>query len=530
MSTSTSWVNGATLYQVYPRSFADTNNDGVGDLKGVLSKLDYIKSLGVDGVWLSPFFTSPMRDFGYDVADYCNVDPLFGTLAAFDALVIAAHDHGLKLMIDQVYSHTSDQHSWFRESRHNTENSKSDWYVWADPKPDGSPPNNWLSVFGGPAWSWDASRRQYYLHNFLSEQPDLNFHQADVQDAILKVARFWLDRGVDGFRLDVINYCFHDAELRNNPPSAHAHGSRPYFYQRHIYNRSRPEALTFAARLRALTANYSDRALLGEVFSDAPLERARDYCAGDDRLHTAYSFHFLNAPRLDAALIQEAVEASAESSLTWSFSNHDVPRAVTRWGAQFDRATQNSFAKLLIALLTAMRGAIIFYQGDELGLPQAELNFEDLQDPEAKRFWPETLGRDGARTPFPWRRDDPNAGFSGSKPWLPVDRRHTAMAADTQENDTASVLSFARQAIANRQKNPRLRAGGIRVAHQSETIISIERTNAAGATRCIFNLGETAQDISALAIGRRTFAHHCEEKDGSVALKAFGVAFFDDDH
>ncbi|HSD00492.1 MAG TPA: alpha-amylase family glycosyl hydrolase, partial [Casimicrobiaceae bacterium] len=268
-TTSLPWWRGAAIYQIYPRSFADSNGDGIGDLPGITSKLDYVRDLGVDGIWLSPFFTSPMRDFGYDVADYCDVDPVFGTLDDFDALVERAHALGLKVIIDQVYSHTSDQHAWFQESRASRDSSKSDWYVWADAKADGSPPNNWQSVFGGPAWTWDARRGQYYLHNFLREQPDLNLHNRAVQDALLDAARFWLDRGVDGFRIDAINFAMHDPQLRDNPPATHDRKrTRPFDFQQHIYNQSHPDIVKFLERLREVTDGYGDRFTLAEVGGD----------------------------------------------------------------------------------------------------------------------------------------------------------------------------------------------------------------------------------------------------------------------
>ena len=260
VAASTAWWRGAAIYQIYPRSFSDSNGDGIGDLPGITEKLDYVRDLGVDGIWLSPFFTSPMRDFGYDVADYCGVDPVFGTLRDFDALVERAHSLGLKVIIDQVYSHSSDQHPWFQQSRSSRDNSKADWYVWADAKPDGSPPNNWQSVFGGPSWTWDARRGQYYLHNFLPEQPDLNVHNRAVQDALLDVARFWLDRGIDGFRIDAINFAMHDPQLRDNPPAPNGgKRTRPFDFQQHLYNQSHSDIAKFLERLRAVTNEYGDR-------------------------------------------------------------------------------------------------------------------------------------------------------------------------------------------------------------------------------------------------------------------------------
>ena len=277
----TEWWRGAVIYQIYPRSFADANGDGVGDLPGITSRLGYVADLGVDGIWLSPFFVSPMKDFGYDVADYCDVDPLFGTLADFDALLARAHRLSLKVIIDQVYSHSSDRHPWFIESRQSRDNPKADWYVWADARPDGTPPNNWLAVFGGPAWTWDTRRRQYYLHNFLPEQPDLNLHHPDVQEAVLQAAAFWLDRGVDGFRIDVANLFCHDRRLTDNPARPGPVQDRPYRMQRMLYNRGRPETLDFVARLRALLDRYPDRMAVAELASsDDPLATMVEYTDG----------------------------------------------------------------------------------------------------------------------------------------------------------------------------------------------------------------------------------------------------------
>ena len=292
---SAPWWRGAVIYQIYPRSFCDSDRDGVGDLNGITGKLDYVASLGVDGIWLSPFFRSPMKDFGYDVSDYCDVDPSFGTLADFDALLARAHELGLKVIIDQVYSHTSEEHPWFIESSASSDTPKADWYVWAEARPDGTPPNNWQASFGGPAWTWGPRRRRYYLHNFLKEQPDLNFHKPEVQEAVLDVARFWLDRGVDGFRLDVVNYYAHDPELRDNPAiEAQRTPARTYLFQQHIYDKSRPEALRFVERLRALTDQYPDRMMVGEIVDDEELARQREYTEGDRRLFNQYGVMLVN--------------------------------------------------------------------------------------------------------------------------------------------------------------------------------------------------------------------------------------------
>ncbi len=295
------WWHGATIYQIYPRSFADSNGDGIGDLPGITAHLDHVAALGVDAIWLSPFFTSPMKDFGYDVANYCDVDPIFGTLADFDALVARAHALGLRIIIDQVWSHTSDEHPWFVESRSSRTNPKADWYVWADARPDGSPPSNWQSVFGGPAWTWDARRGQYYLHNFLKEQPQLHGHDAQLQEALLDTARFWLDRGVDGFRLDAINFAMHDPELRDNPPmpSNGKARTRPFDFQRKLYNQGHPDIPAFLERVRALLDSYDgDRFTVAEIGGDDATREMKLFCNGDTRLNTAYGFDFLYAPEL----------------------------------------------------------------------------------------------------------------------------------------------------------------------------------------------------------------------------------------
>lgn len=488
------WWRGAVIYQVYPRSFCDANGDGVGDLPGIISRLDYLAALGVDGVWVSPFFRSPMRDFGYDIADYCAVDPIFGTLADFDALRAQAHGHGLKLVIDQVYSHTSDQHPWFKESRSSRDNPKADWYVWADARPDGGPPNNWISLFGGQAWSWDTRRKQYYMHNFLAEQPDLNFHNDAVRAAILEAARFWLERGVDGFRLDVANFYFCDPLLRSNPPKAPQGGfDRPYWHQRHLYDRSQPENLAFMAELRREVDRHGDLMTVAEIGSDSYIARSIEYTE-PGRLHTAYNFLLLENGPLSARLIRDALESwtSPTAWPSWSFSNHDVVRARTRWGGE---SAGDAFAQLLMGMLLCLRGTIFLYQGDELGLPQAEVPFERLRDPEGLRFWPDSLGRDGCRTPMPWQGDAPQAGFSPVEPWLPVDPRHHAYAVDRQEAMTGSTLALTRRFIAFRKAHSALRLGGIAFLDAPEPLLVFRRTDPQGEADllCIFNLGASEQ-------------------------------------
>jgi alpha-glucosidase len=487
--TEAPWWRGAVIYQIYPRSFLDSNGDGIGDLAGITSKLEYVASLGVDGVWLSPFFKSPMKDFGYDVSDYCDVDPIFGALADFDALLAKAHDLGLKVIIDQVFSHTSEEHAWFVESASSRNNPKADWYVWADPKPDGTPPNNWLGVFGGPAWAWSPRRRQYYLHNFLTEQPDLNFHSPAVQDAVLDAARFWLDRGVDGFRLDVVNYYFHDAALRDNPPADYA---RPpgwtYQYQRHQFDKSQPETLGFVARLRALTDQYADRMMLGEVGDDEPLPRQIEYTAGPDRLHTAYSFHLLDGRRGTPDLFAEAIEAwsGVDGWPSWSIGNHDFVRFPTRLGGpDVTREQTDAF----MAALFALRGTLFLYQGEELSLPQAVVPFDQLQDPYAKAAFVGDSGRDGTRTPFPWTSADPMGGFtSAARAWLPLDPRHIAQAADTQVGKTGSHLDVTRRLIRLRAEHSALRTGEAEVLAAPPGVLAVARSAGNERVLCVVNL------------------------------------------
>ncbi|TNE65839.1 MAG: DUF3459 domain-containing protein [Alphaproteobacteria bacterium] len=495
--TNAEWWRGAVIYQVYPRSFADSNGDGVGDLKGITAKLDHIASLGVDAVWLSPFFTSPMKDFGYDVADFCGVDPIFGTLDDFDELLARAHGLGLKVIIDQVFSHTSDQHAWFQESREGKDNPKADWYTWVDPKADGSPPNNWLSVFMGPAWTWDARRKQYYLHNFLSSQPDLNVHNPEVQDALIGAARFWLDRGVDGFRLDAVNFYMHDLDLRDNPPMPGREGCKPFDMQDHVYNQSHPAILTFLERLRGLMDRYPGRFAVAEIGGDRSLEESIEYTEGDKRLQTAYSFVFLEADTLSVPVIRNAVEAWPDHAgagwPSYTFSNHDRPRAVSRWARSDAEEADPRFAVFLNSLLCSLRGSICLYQGEEVGLPQARVPYERLVDPEAIANWPQTLGRDGTRTPIPWQSGMPHAGFSEVEPWLPVDNRHHDYAIAEHEKNPASPLHALRKFLAFRKGEPALLTGSITFLEAPEPVLTFVREQDGRRLLCVFNLGtETA--------------------------------------
>lgn len=495
------WWRGAVIYQIYPRSFQDSNGTGTGDLKGIASRLPYVASLGVDAIWISPFFKSPMKDFGYDVSDYCDVDPMFGTLADFDHLIETAHRLNLKVMIDLVLSHTSDQHAWFAESRSSRDNAKNDWYVWSDPKPDGTPPNNWLSIFGGSAWQWDARREQYYLHNFLTSQPDLNFHTAAVQDALLDVAHFWLERGVDGFRLDTINFYVHDAKLRDNPPlppedrnATIAPSVNPYNHQTHLYSKNRPENLTFLRRLRAVMDPYR-AAAVGEV-GDAQkgLEIMGQYTAGDDLMQMCYAFEFLASDQPSAARFSEVLhkvdDVAADGWACWAFSNHDVPRHISRWNLS------DAAARALTTLIVSLRGSVCIYQGEELGLEEAEVAFEDLQDPYGIQFWPEFKGRDGCRTPMVWENNNSHGGFSETQPWLPVSSSHLHQSVATQQDDPAALLQHYKAAIALRQAYPALATGDHANVTNEGDVLRFERSHAKETLFCAFNLSDDPATVT----------------------------------
>ncbi|MFC4763737.1 alpha-glucosidase family protein [Dyella koreensis] len=495
------WWRGAVIYQIYPRSFLDTDGDGVGDLPGIVDRLDYVASLGVDAIWIAPFFRSPMADFGYDIADYRAVDPLFGTLDDFDRLLAKAHRLGLKVMIDQVLSHTSDQHEWFKESRSSRDNPKADWYVWADAKADGTPPNNWMSLFGGVAWQWEPRRGQYYLHNFLTSQPDLNFHNPEVQRAVLDNVKFWLDKGVDGLRLDAINFCFHDKLLRDNPPKPEAQRvgrgfspDNPYAFQYHYFNNTQPENLAFLDELRHLLDQYRDVAALGEISSEDSLATMAEYTSGR-RLHMGYSFELLTDD-FSAAYIRGTVQnleaQMREGWPCWAISNHDVERVLTRWG---NGHASEQLANMLTAMVCSLRGSVCVYQGEELGLTEADVPYEALQDPYGITFWPNFKGRDGCRTPMPWN-GEASAGFSTGTPWLPVPSDHRARAVSQQEADPASALHGFRRFMQWRSTQPALRWGNIRFIDTPEPVLAFTRTHNGETVLSAFNLSAEAVDVT----------------------------------
>jgi alpha-glucosidase len=519
------WWRGALIYQIYPRSFQDTSGDGVGDLRGIVQRMDHIAELGADAIWISPFVASPMKDFGYDVSDYLAVDPMFGTLDDFRAVLRAAHDRGLKVMMDQVLSHTSDQHPWFLESRESRDNSRADWYVWADARDDGGPPNNWLSVFGGSSWQWEPRRAQYYLHNFLAAQPDLNFHNPEVRKALLDVCRFWLDLGVDGFRLDVCAFYFHDKQLRDNPPSpvkpTGAHFMfNPYSLQRHVRDIAQPENLGFLEDLRALTDSYEDRVLLGELHETDAAKLHAEYTA-PGRLQLAYGYWLLGADHLDAELVRATARQLGHEMddgwPAWALDNHDFTRAPSRMNLA-------NGAVAPLAALSCLRGALCFYQGAELGLPQADVPFDRVVDPYGRAFWPSFKGRDGCRTPMPWTPDGAHAGFSDAEPWLPIPEAHRALAVETQAAEAGSTLNRMRRFLQWRKRQPALRQGAMRFLDAPEPVLAFERGHGDARLLCVFNLGAEEARFTPPEAGEPVEGHGMgwAREDGAIVLPGDG--------
>lgn len=520
------WWRDAVIYQIYPRSYQDSTGNGVGDLAGITRRLPHIADLGADCIWLSPIFTSPQKDMGYDVSNYIDIDPLFGTLDDFDVMIKRAHALGLKVITDQVLSHTSDQHPWFKESRVSRDNPKSDWYVWADPLPDGSPPTNWHSHFGGPAWEFDPQRGQYYLHNFLGSQPDLNYHNPEVIDAILDTCKFWLDRGLDGFRLDTANYFFHDQKLRSNPAAQAAPqvmATDLYGMQDNIYNKTRPENIAFLERLRKLTDQYEDIMMVGEVgeMGRRSIEIMGEYTEGTDRLHMAYSFAMLG-PDFNAEHFRNCIEGfqvgAPEGHPKWSFSNHDVPRHVTRWLPH--AVSEDAIARQACAMLMGFEGTIGIYQGEELGQTETDLVFEELTDPPAIRYWPAVKGRDGCRTPMVWEKDAPNAGFSTGKPWLPVKAPQAAKAVDQQ--GTGSILAFYKDMIALRKNTQALRLGKTKFHNLPEPILAFTRQHGEQSITCVYNLSKVPAKLAMSGEASIIGHHNADLKKSELTLPANG--------
>ncbi len=451
------WWQRATIYQIYPRSFKDTNGDGIGDLNGILEKLDYLEELGIQAIWLSPFYPSPMADFGYDVSDYCDVDPLFGDLATFDALLDAAHLRSIKVIIDWVPNHTSDQHPWFIEARSGRDNPKRDWYIWRDPKPDGSEPNNWGSLFGGPAWTLDRLTGQYYLHQFVKEQPELNWRNPGLRAAMLDTLRFWLKRGVDGFRMDVVGLIIKDKQLRDNPPDPGASADLPandlFGRQLHVYNDDQDEVHAVIREIRKVLDEFDDRCGIGELFGELP-RWVRYYGERGDELQLPFNFRLIYKP-WQAGAIRRSVDKmeAALPDFAWPnyvLGNHDQPRLASRLGGQPQ-------ARLAAMLLLTLRGTPTLYYGDELGLENGIIPPEKIQDPVGKNLGPART-RDVERTPMQWS-SEPYAGFSSLEPWLPVSADYATRNVASQAKDTKSILNLYRQLLHLRRETPALYRG-----------------------------------------------------------------------
>jgi alpha-glucosidase len=451
------WWRDGTIYHIYLRSFADSNGDGLGDLPGLIDRLDYLNgtrdSLGIDAIWLSPCFPSPDKDFGYDVADFTAIDPRYGTLADFDRLIAEAHRRGIRILLDLVYNHTSDQHPWFLDSRSSRASRHRDWYVWRDGRTGGRPPNNWQAAFGGKAWTWDEGTHQYYYHMFLPEQPDLNWHNPDVRRALVDSTRFWLDRGVDGFRLDVFNTWYEDAGYPDNPPKL---GLRGFDRQRHLHDIDQPEMYPALAEFRTLLDSYPERTSVGEPFSTEP-ERIVSYC-NNRALHMVFNFEFTERrwdPEAFCASIESAERRTqGEAWPCYVLSNHDLSRHVSRYGGRHPAEV----ARVAAALLLTQRGTPFMYYGEEIGLPDVPLRREHLLDPPGRKYWPIYKGRDPNRNPMPWEAS-PHGGFTTGEPWLPLRSDFPTLNVASQRQDPHSVWSFYRDLLRLRRETPALRRG-----------------------------------------------------------------------
>jgi len=516
------WWQHGIVYQIYPRSFQDSNGDGVGDLPGIIERLDYIKQLGVEAVWLSPIYPSPMADFGYDVSDYTDIHPLFGSMADFDRLLTETHRRGLKLILDLVPNHTSDQHPWFLESRKDRDNPKRDWYFWRDPAPDGGPPNNWLSCFGGPAWTFDERTGQYYLHQFAREQPELNYRNPEVLAAMQDVMRFWLERGIDGFRVDVIEFILKDAELRDEPPNPDWDGVDPHGQLKHIHTRNLPGVHDLIREMRKVVDDYPDRVMIGEVFLFD--EVIVDYYgAGGDGCHLPFNFRLIYR-EWGASSVREAVR-SYEAALgpehwpNWVLGNHDQHRIATRVG--FEQA------RVAMLLLLTLRGTPTVYYGDEIGMEDVPIPFERMQDPAAlnQPGVAHIFGRDPQRTPMQWS-SEANAGFCapGATPWLPLADDFAQRNVAVQERDPDSLLHLFRRTVVLRNREPSLHRGDYRELPLGEADVQVLAylREAPGARRFLVLLNFASQprqlELGAVADSARVVVASHGGREGPVDL------------
>jgi alpha-glucosidase len=514
------WWQRGIIYQIYPRSFMDSNGDGVGDLPGITSRLDYLAWLGVDAIWISPIYPSPMADFGYDIADYTDIHPLFGTLADFDQLLAEAKRRGLKVILDYVPNHTSDQHPWFRESRASRDNPRRDWYIWRDPAPDGGPPNNWRSHFGGSAWEWDATTGQYYLHSFLKEQPDLNWRNPEVQAAMLDVLRFWLDRGVDGFRVDVIWLLIKDDLFRDNPPNPdYQPGQRSSSALIPLYTADRPEVHDIIALMRRLVDQYGERVLIGEIY--LPVERLVAYYGKDGMgCHLPFNFQLILAPwnaRHIAGLI-DAYEAALPPGgwPNWVLGNHDNHRIASRVGA--------AQARVAAMLLLTLHGTPTIYYGDEIGMHDVEIPPGLVQDPFEKNEPGIGVGRDPERTPMQWD-SGPNAGFTTGTPWLPIADDYRTINVAVERDDPTSMLTLYRRLIALRGATPALEVGAYAPVAASGDVLAYLRKGAGRRFLVALNLGQHLQtfDMGGLEAHGRIVLSSGLDREGEEVIGTFAL-------
>ena len=532
MSNDFVWWKHGVIYQIYPRSFRDSNGDGIGDLAGITAKLDYLAELGVDGLWLSPFFESPGYDFGYDISDYRAVDSVFGDLADVDRLVAEAHARGIRIILDLVMNHTSHLHPWFRDSSHAKSSPRRDWYIWHPGRRFFGlrrPPNNWMAAFGGRAWSWDRRSREYYLHLFLPEQPDLNWRNPAVEEAMFGEIRFWLERGVDGFRLDVVNYIVKDEAFRSNPYRLHAAYPRRHDQQLHLYDRNRPETHAILRRFRALLDEYGETMSVGEIYPNEGVrepEVAATYLGRkSDELHLAFDFSPVFAPFSASAFrgILERWYAAVENH-GWPchvLSNHDKSRAFTR----LCRGSL-SRAKLLAALLLTQRGTPFLYYGEEIGMRDGRLSRSDLADPLGRKYWPLHPGRDPERTPMQWN-DGSLAGFSeGVASWLPVNGDYREKNVARQRRDPASLLNWYKRLIGLRRESETLRTGTIEFIDAGRTVLAYRRRTATATVLVLLNFASRPRRLVLPAGGRTMLGTHPDSS--ANRLEAYEVRIIEE--
>jgi alpha-glucosidase len=504
MTDAYAWWQRGVIYQIYPRSFQDSDGDGIGDLPGITSRLDYLRWLGVDAVWISPFYPSPMKDFGYDITDHTGVHPMFGTLDDFDALVEEAHHRDIRVVLDYVPNHTSEEHPWFAESRSSHDNPKRDWYIWADPAPDGGPPNNWIDTFGeGGAWAWDAGTGQYYYHAHLREQPDLNWRNLEVREAMVDVLRFWLERGVDGFRVDALRHLIKDKELRNNPPNPdYRPGDRPFDALLPVYNTDRPEIHEAIGAMRRVLDEY-DAVMIGELY--LPIERLVAYYGSG--VHLPFNFHLLSTPwnAREIASLVEAYEAALPRDAwpNWVLGNHDRSRIASRVGP--------AQARVAAMLLLTLRGTSTLYYGDEIGMRDVPIPPELVQDPFGENV--PSLGRDPARTPMQWNWTA-NAGFTTGEPWLPVGEDRAEVNVETHKRNPRSMLALHRRLLALRRAEPALALGSYAPVEAADNLLAYAREKDGRRYLITLNLGSRPQPLG--AAGRVVLSTFLDREDEAV--------------